>query len=145
MKYAILAATIIGVFGLVGCSSSADIASRNLSQAADNFEIERRIVFYNGITDNYMLTIQGHCSIEIDAGKSKLDVTCKTGKNEYKKHYLGLSDNVTYFAEQIDGANVSEYNYSVIFKPQTIIPDVIVKGSTEDLKDSIERRGGVTK
>lgn len=143
-KCAVLAA-IIGAFSCAGCNSDASIASRNLSEAADNFEIERRIVFYNGITDNYMLTIQGHCSIDVDSVKSKIDVTCKTGKNEYKKHFLGLSDNVTYFAEQVEGANVSAYNYSVIFKPQSIVPDIIVKGNAGDLKDSIERRGGISK
>ena len=35
----------------------------------------------------------------------------------YKKHFLGLSDNVTYFAEQIDSKNVDKYHYRLIFKP----------------------------
>ena len=80
----------------LGCDD-ADIASRNLSKAADNFEIIRRIVFYNGITDTYILTIEGRCSV-YDDGLGQLEVVCKTGDNTYKKHFLGLSDNVTYFA-----------------------------------------------
>lgn len=107
---------------LVACSD-ADMASRNLSEAADNFEIERRIVFFNGITDKYMLTIEGRCSIEVDDSDSQLEVTCKIGPDQYKKHYLGLSDNVTYFVEQTESADVSEYHYRVIFKPEVIIPD----------------------
>jgi hypothetical protein len=130
---------------IAGCSSDSQVASRNLSQAADNFEIERRIVFYNGITDKYMLTIQGRCSVEVDVTKNKLDVTCKTGPHEYKKHFLGLSDNVTYFAEQVEGADVSVYHYSVIFKPQSIMPDVIVKGSASDLESTVLPRGSVSK
>lgn len=119
--------------GLTGCDNDATVASRNISQAADNFEINRRIVFYNGITDSYMLTIEGRCSLDIDTPKA-VKVTCKTGENEYKKHYLGLSNNVTYFAEQIDGADVSTYRYRVVFKPQSIVPDIDVKGSISDLE-----------
>lgn len=106
---------------LAGCSD-ADVASHNLSKAADMFEIGRRIVFYNGITDTYMLTMEGRCSINDQ--RSQLEVTCKTGPNAYKKHFLGLSDNVTYFAEQLDSAGVDVYRYRVIFKPAAIVPDV---------------------
>lgn len=106
-----------------GCTD-ADIASENLSRAADQFEINRRIVFYNGITDSYMLTIEGLCSLGNYDTSDQLTVTCKTGPKEYKKHFLGLSDNVTYFVEQVDNADVSENRYRVIFKPATIVPDI---------------------
>lgn len=111
---------------LVGCND-ADIASQNLSTAADNFQIQRRVVFYNGITGEYILSLEGLCALGNYDSAGQLSVTCKTGPGEYKKHFLGLSDNVTYFAEQIDGAMVSAYHYKVIFKPQTIIPDVDLK------------------
>ncbi len=110
------------VAALAGCSREADVASHNLSKAADQFQIDRRVVFYNGITNEYMLTIEGRCSIK-DEG-TQLEVTCKTGQEEYKKHFLGLSDNVTYFAEQLGAARVGAYHYDVVFRPQTIIPDV---------------------
>lgn len=116
-----------------GCDD-ADVASRNISKAADNFEITRRIVFYNGITGDYMLSLEGRCSFNADNSR-KLDVTCKTGPNEYKKHSLGLSDNVTYFSEQLAGADVSVYHYRVTFKPQTILPDIDFRGSTQAIKD----------
>jgi len=117
----VLIAVVLGG-SMTACDTDARVASRNLSQAAEMFEINRRIVFYNGITDTYMLTIEGRCSIE--PSSDKLSVTCKTGANAMKKHYLGLSDNVTYFVEQIDGADVSVYHYRVIFKPKAIVPDV---------------------
>lgn len=108
-----------------GCQREADVVSHNLSQEADRFNILRRVVFYNGITDSYMLTIEGYCSLGNADGPGELTVTCKTGVNEeYKKHFLGLSDNVTYFVEQLDGANVSADHYKVIFRPQTIVPDI---------------------
>lgn len=110
--------------GLTACERPADVASRNLSLAADNFQIVRRIVFYNGITDSYMLTIEGLCSLGNDDKAGSVTITCKTGANEYKKHFLGLSDNVTYFVEQLEAADVSTYQYKVIFRPLTIVPDI---------------------
>ena len=103
----------------------ATVASKNLSDKADNFELDRRIVFYNGITGEYILTIEGKCSFSV-VTENKIDVTCKTGKGEYKKHSLGISDNVTYFSEQVDSHKVSVYHYEVNFKPSTIIPSVNV-------------------
>lgn len=112
---------------LSACSNDADVASKNLSQAADNFQINRRIIFYNGVTGEYMLSIEDLCSLGNNDKPRELSVTCKTGPNSYKKHFLGLSDNVTYFAEQIDGADVSAYHYKVIFKPSVIVPEISVK------------------
>lgn len=109
--------------GATACSSDADTASANLSKDAENFKINRRIVFYNGITDTYILQIEGFCSVETEE-QGKLTVTCKTGNEQYKKHFLGRSDNVTWFAEQIESANVSVSHYKVIFKPSAIVPDI---------------------
>ncbi len=118
-------------FGLAACDD-ANIASRNLSKAADNFEVVRRIVFYNGITNSYILTIEGNCSLFKDKRDKQLEVVCKTGENSYKKHFLGVSDNTTYFAEQIHDADVSAYHYRVTFKPQAILPDIDARGSLSD-------------
>jgi hypothetical protein len=113
---------------LAGCSD-ADVASSNLSKAADNFEVTRRIVFYNGITGEYMLTIEGLCSLGNQDKAGQLSVTCKTAAAAYKKHFLGLSDNVTYFVEQVNDMPVNVYHYRVFFKPQAILPDIDFKGS----------------
>lgn len=119
-----LLVTVLGAGLLISCDNDASVASRNLSQAADNFEIPRRVVFYNGFTNDYMLEIQGLCSIGAGSSAKSITVTCKTGAAEYKKHILGLSDNVTYFVEQLNGKNVSTNFYRVTFKPTTILPDV---------------------
>ena len=115
---------IAAMLFIAGCGTDAQIASRNLSQAADMFEITRRVVFYNGITGEYMLSVEGLCSITADRADNQLELTCKTGPSEFKKHFLGLSDNVTYFAEQLAPAKASVYHYRVIFKPDAIIPNV---------------------
>ena len=111
------------------CSTEAQVASENLSTAADQFEIQRRVVFFNGITDTYLLTIEGRCSIKADTADIQLEVVCKVGENEYKKHFLGLSDNVSYFVEQLEGVAVDVYHYRVIFRPESIIPDIDLETS----------------
>ena len=104
------------MLALTGCDRPAEVAA--------NFEFPGRVIFVNGITDKYLLLIEGLCAIGHWEGVKAVTVTCKTGPNDYKKHYLGLADNVTYVAEQIDSANVSPYKYRVLFHPQNIIPDV---------------------
>jgi hypothetical protein len=118
----LFAAAAIALSGLAACSD-ADVASSNLSKAADNFEVQRRIVFYNGISGEYILTITGLCSLGNFDSDGQLTVTCKTGPSEFKKHFLGLSDNVTFFAEQIEPVAVGTYQYVVNFKPSTLLPD----------------------
>ncbi len=110
---------------MVGCMRDSQVVSHNLSKEADQFRIRRRIVFYNSITDTYMFEMRGNCSINVDRADNQLEVTMITGINEYKKHYLGLSDNVTYFVEQIDHSEVSKYQYELIFKPKSLIPITI--------------------
>ena len=116
----ILLCTLV-VLAVIGCTD-ATVVSSNLSKKAEMFELNRRIVFYNGITGEYMLVINGLCSVS--STSAQLAVTCKTGPDSYKKHYLGLSDNVTYFSEQVEDSAVSKYHYKVIFKPAAIVPDV---------------------
>lgn len=122
-KLAALLLAAATVFAVGGCND-ADVVSNNISKEADQFRVLRRVVFYNGITDVYMLTIEGYCSLGNFDDTDELTVTCQVKPGEYKKHFLGLSDNVTYFVEQLDGANVSSDRYRVIFKPTVIVPDI---------------------
>lgn len=131
-KIAAILAASVAVVSLGACSA-ADRSSRNLSVAADNFEIERRITFINGITDTYLLTIEGFCSINEDqsgdGAASQLEVTCKVADDQYEKHYLGLSDNVTYLSEQVTSESVDPYKPRIIFRPEAVIPNVDVETS----------------
>jgi hypothetical protein len=112
---------------LTSCRNDADVASYNISQAADNFEVTRRVVFYNGITGAYILTIEGLCSLGNNDKPHEVSITCKTGPKAYKKHFLGLSDNVTFFAEQVEPSEANIYHYRVVFKPSTVVPDVEIR------------------
>ena len=122
-----IAALSLSLLVAAGCSSDADVASHNLSQAADNFQINRRITFFNAYTGEYMLSIEGLCSKDNSSTDTKLAIVCKTGANEYKKHFLGLSDGVSYFIEQLDAAPTNVYHYNVVFKPASIVPNIVVK------------------
>jgi hypothetical protein len=124
-KHMLLILALITI--ILSSCSDADTASYNISKEADMFKVNRRIVFYNGINGDYILTIEGFCSIGNNDTSKEVTITCKTGESDYKKHFLGLSDNVTYFAEQIEGKNVRAKNYKVIFKPSVILPDIEIK------------------
>lgn len=114
---------LTGVMGLTACTTSnADTASRNLATAADNFEIDRRIIFLNVHTGKYEFVVEGKCSITDDG--NQLETTCRVGPNEYKKHHQGKAQDFTYFSEQLDTADVSLYHHRVIFKPESIVPDI---------------------
>lgn len=123
----LLAVALLACGALSACNE-ADVASRNLSTDADNFKVERRIVFYNTATDKYIMTIEGLCSLGNADHSGELSVTCKIGPDSYKKHFLGLSSrNAMYFVEQVTASNVSPYHYKVVFQPSQIIPDLEVK------------------
>lgn len=112
---------------LAACNSESSTASYNVSEAAHNFEVNRRCVFYNGITDTYILTIEGYLSVKENDTQKRLEVIVKTGPKTYKKHYLGLSDNVSYFVEQLEPVAADPYHYRVFFRPTTIVPDIDVQ------------------
>lgn len=106
---------------ITGCSSEADTAARNVSTAADNFEIDRRIVFLNVETGDHEFLVEGKCSINDDG--NQLEVTCKTGDDEYKKHYLGKAQDFTYFSVQTEASDVSGFHHRIIVKPEGLVPN----------------------
>jgi len=131
--YVVLSIVAAGAImaSMTACGASkADVAAKNLSAEAEAFKIPRRIIFINGITDKYLATVTGYCSVETASSAlgGSLEVTCQTrdkqGNLLYKKDYFGLSDNVTYMVEQLDPVSVSTAHYTVIFRPGTIVPDI---------------------
>lgn len=122
MKKVIIVLLVVLVSVMVVGCSDADVASSNVSKEAEQFRVKRRIVFYNSIQDTYILSIIGNCSIELTDEYNMLEVICKIGEDKYQKHFLGLSDNVTYSVEQLDYSEVSKYHYEIIFKPSVIVP-----------------------
>ncbi|WP_062323894.1 hypothetical protein [Halolactibacillus sp. JCM 19043] len=120
---------------LLSACSAADTVSHNISKDSDEFRVIRRVVFYNSLTDTYIMEMVGNISVDIDRD-NVIEVIAKVGPDKYQKHYLGLSDNVTYTVEQLGTSDVSEYDYKMIFKPEKIIPiDFEYKKGEEQCKE----------
>ena len=88
--------------------------------AADNFEVNRLIVGINGITDKILFSVEGRCSISRDGD---LVVICKEGPDQFKKHYMGLSHNVTFISTQLEPVTASVYHTRIILKPENMVPN----------------------
>jgi hypothetical protein len=121
----IVAAGALALGGAAACTSDAKTVNDNLNKDADNFKVNRRVVFYNAILDKYILEVEGFCSVDPGDGY-RMTVTCKVG-NEYKRNALGKSDNVLWWYEQLGTSGVSPNHYKVIFKPEAIIPEPEVR------------------
>jgi hypothetical protein len=122
MKRFTTLALAAALLALAACDDPAKVARENLIRAADNFEINRRITFINGMTNQSMLVVEGYCSLEIRT--NVLEVICKTGRETFKRHHLGLAAVVSYMSEQLDPQPASTYRYRVTFNPTIVIPDV---------------------
>lgn len=115
---------ILVMSSLVGCTE-AERVSENVSQEADNFNVMRRLTVLNARSDKPMFELVGTFSIEVDHSDNQLEVVCETGKNEYKKHFIGLNEWTMYVIEDVGGANVDKYHYEVNFLPEMIKPFTI--------------------
>ncbi len=110
------------VFVLSGCTE-AEMASYNLSQQADNFNIVRQLTVINCIEGDVLFQMTGKMSITADTMDNQLEIIVEDN-GTYVKHFVGLSDNVTYVVEDLNlGENaVSQYDYTLNFNPKMWIP-----------------------
>lgn len=107
---------------LAGCTSDADKASENIATAAEQFEVQRTIVGFNGITGEAIFYAEGRCSFEYPSSR-RVDVTCRYGPDEYRKHTFIMGDQDQVSITQEEAIDVSVYNTRVILKPQNVIPE----------------------
>lgn len=123
---ALAACLVAGATALGACSSKANVVSKNISTAADNFQIDRQIVFYDIWTGQTILEVDGLCSID-NGTDGQVAVTCETAPGQFTKDYLGKSTNVTWFEHQTTPARVSSAHYRVIWRPSTVVPQIQVQ------------------
>jgi len=107
---------------LTGCETQAQRVSYNLSQEADNFNDVRQLTVINCIQGDVLFQMTGKMSIESDNTDHQLEVIVEDEKGNYKKHFIGLSDNVTYVVEDITSGDVSKYKYTLNFNPKMWVP-----------------------
>lgn len=105
---------------LIGCSEAVNV-NHNLSQAADNFQVTRKITVYNARTDMIILEMEGNMSLSNNT-TNELVVTCMTGPSQYKKNYVYLNEYVIYVVEDITDTVTDPYHYKVHF--YTALPDI---------------------
>lgn len=112
--------SMVLVIVLAGCTESSRV-SYNLSQQADNFNDVRQLTVINCIQGDVLLQMTGKMLVKTDITYSQLEVVIEEN-GEYKKHFIGLSDNVTYVVEDITSGDVDKYKYTLNFNPNMWIP-----------------------
>ena len=104
------------------CDTEASRVSYNLSQEADNFNDVRQITVINCLKGDVLFQMTGKISITADTKDNQLEIIVEDENGEYKKHFIGLSDNVTYVVEDITSGNVDKYKYTLNFNPNMWLP-----------------------
>lgn len=122
MKKSLIAAILLTVLCLTGCETEAQRVSYNISQEADNFNTIRQITVINCIQGDVLFQMTGKMSITADVSDNQLEVIVEDDNGKYKKHFIGLSDNVTYVVEDITDGDVSKYHYTLNFNPKMWVP-----------------------
>lgn len=114
--------SICALFTFAGCESEAEKVSHNLSQEADNFNVIRQLTVMNCIQGDVLFQMTGKMSITADTSDNQLEVIVENEDGQYQKHFIGLSDNVTYVVEQKNYKNVDKYKYTLNYNPKMWIP-----------------------
>lgn len=112
---------LVAVLGLTGCSE-AEKVSYNLSEEADNFNDVRQVTVINCLQGDVLFQMTGKMSITADTADNQLEIIVEDEYGKYKKHFIGLSDNVTYVVEDITSDDVDKYKYTLNFNPNMWIP-----------------------
>jgi hypothetical protein len=124
-KILILIMICIIAVTMFGCDVNENQAvrvSHNLSQEADNFNVIRELRVINGITNDITFQMIGKMSIQPDPAQNQLEVIVELEGGNYRKHFIGLSDNTSYVVEDLGNNNVSKYQYELNFNPKMWIP-----------------------
>lgn len=111
---------IIAIFS--GCDTQANRVNSNITEEAENFNVYRRVTVINCIKGDTLFEIEGRMNIDADRSDNQLEIIVEVEDNKFKKHFIGLSDNVTYTVEDISGSEVSKYHYEINYNPNMWIP-----------------------
>lgn len=108
---------------ITGCSEK-DRVESNLTKEADNFNVVRQLTVINCLKGDTLFQMTGKMSITADTADNQLEIIVENDDGTYVKHFVGLSDNVTYVIEDMNlGKNdVEKYKYTLNFNPNMWIP-----------------------
>lgn len=123
MRKMILGIVVLITLMLSGCTQTeAEVVSYNLSQEADNFNTIRRLTVINCIEGDVLFQMTGKMSITADTTDNQLEIIVEREDGTYEKHFVGLSDNVTYVLEDMGSKEVDKYKYTLNFNPNMWLP-----------------------
>lgn len=122
-KIVLFVTIILTLCMVIGCSQAERVSS-NLSKEADNFNVVRQLTVINCIEGDVLFQMTGKMSITADVADNQLEVIVENDDGKYAKHFIGLSDNVTYVVEDLVlGENeVNNYKYTLNYNPKMWIP-----------------------
>lgn len=126
-KVSMILVLVMGLVLFSACTNDADVVSQNLSTDADNFKVLRKITFINTVSDEVLYTVEGNMAIVADTSDNQLEITAKTGKDSFQKHFLGLSPTTVYIVEQLEWQETNQYNFKITMKPSALIPEIEVR------------------
>ena len=120
----VLAMAVLSVGMLAGCETEASRVEYNLTQEADNFNVVRQLTVINCLQGDVLFQMTGKMSITADVDDNQLEIIVENEDGNYTKHFVGLSDNVTYTIEDLNlGKNdVEKYKYTLNFNPNMWLP-----------------------
>ena len=120
-KLIAFATVVVAAVLMVSCSK-ADRVSHNLSREADEMNITRKVTVINGITNQTIFQATGQMSIEYVEERKQLNIIALDDDGNYKKHIIGISDNVSYVVEDVTGMKGIDTKYRMYFNPNMILP-----------------------
>ena len=93
-----------------------------LEMEEGNFNVYRRVIFYNVRLGETVFACEGFCHVQVDED-GDVELVIKTEDKQYLRHYLGQKQDITYFSEQIEPAFIpNDRKYRITFNPRLWIP-----------------------
>lgn len=111
-------ALAVALVTVSGCRES-DRVSHNISQAADNFNVTRKITVINVRDDTVLYELIGNFAMT-NEGNNELSVISEVAEGQYKKDFIYLSEWTTYIVQDVSGAYVDKYHYEVNILPKMV-------------------------
>jgi hypothetical protein len=116
---------VITLFLVTGCQREAEQVSYNLSLEADNFNVTRQLTVINTRAEDgnasILFQMTGNFSIEKESD-GDLAVIGENPGGTYYKHFVYLSQDITYIVQDMGTTHVNKHRFEINFNPKMIVP-----------------------